>query len=64
MTSWSCCKGGHGRSAAVAMAWLITSERLKPEAAQRRLSSLRHVRGALYKQPAILEYHRRHRHGA
>ena len=56
------CKGGHGRSAAVAMVWLM-SERggsLAPEAAQRRLSSVRHVRKALYKQPAVLDFYSRH----
>lgn len=54
------CKGGHGRSAAVAMAWLMTNEGLTPEAAQRRLSSVRHVRSALYRQPALLEFYRIH----
>ena len=54
------CKGGHGRSAAVAMAWLMTNEGLTPEAAQRRLTSVRHVRSSLYKQPALLEYYRLH----
>lgn len=53
-------QGGHGRSAAVAMAWLISSEGLTPEAAQRRLSSVRHVRKSLYAQSAIKEYYARH----
>lgn len=57
------CKGGHGRSAAVAMAWLITNEGLSPDAAQRRLSSVRHVRTTLYRQPEILEYYARHKQG-
>ena len=57
------CKGGHGRSAAVAMAWLISSEGLTPEEAQRRLSSVRHVRSSLDKQPAITTYYARHARG-
>ena len=58
------CKGGHGRSAAVAMAWLMSVEggALTPHAAQNRLSSMRSVRSTLYKQEAILEFF--HKHGA
>ena len=51
------CKGGHGRSAAVAMAWLIRAHELTPQAAQRRLSSMRHVRKALYQQAAVLQFY-------
>lgn len=55
------CKGGHGRSAAVAMAWLISEQGggMTPEEAQRRLSSVRHVRSSLFKQPDILEFYAR-----
>lgn len=61
------CKGGHGRSAAVAMAWLVSEKgsliggAMTPLEAQRRLSSLRHVRSSLYKQPEIVEFYERHR---
>ena len=54
------CKGGHGRSAAVAAAWLIHSEQLSPQAAQRRLSSVRRVRKTLDKQPNLLGFYRKH----
>jgi atypical dual specificity phosphatase len=56
------CKGGHGRSAAVAMAWLMSGPggSLTPEAAQVRLSSIRHVRTALHKQPAVLAFYKKH----
>lgn len=56
------CKGGHGRSAAVAAAWLISEPGggLTPEAAQRRLSSVRNVRKSLYRQPDILEFYERY----
>lgn len=55
------CKGGHGRSAAVVMAWLMSEGGggLNPAEAQRRLSSIRHVRSSLHKQANILEYYRR-----
>ena len=55
------CKGGHGRSAAVAMAWLISSPggSHTPEDAQQRLSSVRHVRTSLARQPAITEFYSR-----
>ena len=55
------CKGGHGRSAAVAMAWLISKEggALTPKEAQARLSSVRHVRSQLYRQEDILEFYAR-----
>jgi len=53
------CKGGHGRSAAVCAAWLMHSEHMTPEGAQRRLSSLRKVRKTLDKQPELLAFYRR-----
>ena len=54
------CKGGHGRSAAVAMAWLISKPggSLTPEAAQHSLSLVRDVRKSLYRQPAIVQFFR------
>ena len=53
------CKGGHGRSAAVAAAWLISAAGggMSPEAAQRRLSSLRDVRSTLYLQSDIRAFY-------
>ena len=56
------CKGGHGRSAAVVMAWMIYSEQdgsMTPEAAQQRLDAVRDVRKTLYTQPAIREFYAR-----
>ena len=55
------CKGGHGRSAAVALAWLMSEGggRLTPAEGQRRLSSIRHVRSSLHKQEAIQAFFRR-----
>ena len=55
------CKGGHGRSAAVAMAWLISAPggSLTPDEAQRRLSSVRQVRKSMHTQPSILEFYER-----
>ena len=52
------CKGGHGRSAAVAAAWLVSEHggKLTPEAAQRRLSSVRKVRTTLASQPALIAF--------
>ena len=57
------CKGGHGRSAAVAMAWLLSAPggSLTPEEAQKHLSSIRSVRSSLYKQEALLEFYELHR---
>jgi atypical dual specificity phosphatase len=54
------CKGGHGRSAAVAAAWLMSpgGGALSPKEAQIRLSSSRSVRKSLHTQPALLEYYR------
>jgi len=45
------CKGGHGRSAAVAFAWLLYSDAsLTPETAQQHLTQVRKVRKTLHKQ--------------
>ena len=56
------CKGGHGRSAAVAMAWLISEDGggLTPDDAQLQLNSVRHVRSKLNEQVDVLEYYARH----
>ena len=54
------CKGGHGRSAAVAAAWLISQYNETPHAAQIQLSSRRHVRAGLATQADLLEFYARH----
>lgn len=55
------CKGGHGRSAAAAFAWLLSEAGggLTPEAAQELLNSVRHVRKKLYLQPGLLAFWRK-----
>jgi len=55
------CKGGHGRSAAVAAAWLVSEHggELTLEEAQGRLSAARKVRKNLYLQPALTQFYRR-----
>lgn len=50
------CKSGHGRSAAVAMAWLIANGGLKPSDAQAALLQRRKVRKGLYKQSNIASF--------
>jgi atypical dual specificity phosphatase len=57
------CKGGHGRSAAVAMAWLMSEPGggLAPLEAQTRLSSVRKVRSRLFEQADVREFYERHR---
>ena len=50
------CKGGHGRSAAVAAAWLLTNS-LTPSQAQDHLNSIGHVRRKLLKQPNLVRYY-------
>ena len=57
------CKGGHGRSAAVAAAWLLSKDggRLNPTQAQNHLNSVGHVRKNLLKQPNLREFFRLHR---
>ena len=54
------CKGGHGRGAAVAAAWLLSPHgggSMTPAAAQRRLDSCRHVRKKLLQQEGLLRYY-------
>jgi len=59
------CKGGHGRSAAVAAAWLVSDwgGGLTLEDAQQHLSSVRNVRAKLYRQTDLVEFYARHGHG-
>lgn len=53
------CKGGHGRSASVAMAWLMYREPQKPtRQIQRELSALRKVRSRLHAQENIKAFGR------
>ena len=48
------CKAGHGRSAAVALAWLATQNPgVSPQLLNQRLSEKRKVRKTLYKQNCI-----------
>ena len=56
------CKGGHGRSAAVAAAWLMTSEggNHTPRMAQEKLNAVRHVRKKLFKQDNIKTFYSRY----
>jgi len=50
------CKGGHGRSAAIAFCWLVTQRRMSPGKAQRHLNNKRSVRKNLYAQPSVRAY--------
>ena len=51
------CKAGHGRSAAVVLAWLLYKEPLAdPQDLNEKLCSLRDVRKSLWKQPNINIY--------
>ena len=54
------CKGGHGRGAAVAFAYLVSPHggSLTPEEAQSRLNSIRDVRKKLYLQENLLSFYR------
>ncbi|CAI5731267.1 unnamed protein product [Hyaloperonospora brassicae] len=47
------CKGGSGRSAAVALCWLVATRQMDPREAQAYLSEKRHVRKGLYLQPNV-----------
>ena len=51
------CKGGHGRSAAIAICWLMHKHGLDPIQAQERLNGIRQVRKKLYQQPNVLEFY-------
>lgn len=50
------CKGGHGRSAAVAFCWLLSECNMSPQEAQEFLLSKRRVRRTLASQPNILQF--------
>lgn len=50
------CKGGHGRSAAIACCWLLMSKNLTPQEATEHLLSRRKVRKKLGSQPNINLY--------
>lgn len=54
------CKGGHGRGAAVAFAYLVSEAggSLTLEDAQAQLNSVRHVRKKLYQQPVLVSFSR------
>jgi atypical dual specificity phosphatase len=52
------CKGGHGRSAAIAICWLMYRHGLDPVSAQKRLNSIRDVRKKLHQQPNVLAFWR------
>jgi len=51
------CKSGRGRSAAVAMAWLMHYRKMDVMSAQKKLLSVRKVRAKLWKQKNIIEFH-------
>eukprot|EP00946_MAST-07B_sp_MAST-7B-sp1_P002117 g2117.t1 len=51
------CKGGHGRGAAVAFAWMLHADGLGLQETQNRLSSIRNVRAKLWRQPNIVRFH-------
>lgn len=54
------CRAGHGRSAAVVFAWLLSKD---PDVDRKDLNAqfcmIRDVRSTLWKQPNIIEYHSR-----
>ncbi|RLN91296.1 hypothetical protein BBJ28_00018274 [Nothophytophthora sp. Chile5] len=51
------CKGGSGRSAAVAFCWLLHHRGMTPREAQEYLAEKRRVRKMLYRQPNILAFY-------
>ncbi|CAM9444143.1 unnamed protein product [Phaeothamnion confervicola] len=52
------CKAGHGRSAAVAMAWLLAADpAATPSAVQAAMLERRRVRRSLYKQPDVRRFY-------
>ncbi len=53
------CKGGHGRSAAIAFAWLLKKRQMSLEEAQVHILSRRAVRKKLFRQPELIRFHRR-----
>lgn len=53
------CKGGNGRSAAVAFCWLLFSRGWGLRETQEYLSDKRRVRAELFQQPVIVAYYRK-----
>jgi len=51
------CRAGHGRSAAVALCWLIFDKKMTPKDAQEWLSQRRNVRTKLWKQSNINQFY-------
>jgi atypical dual specificity phosphatase len=52
------CRAGHGRSAAIAMAWLLTKNPIVDiQELNVELCQLRNVRKTLYQQPNLLKFH-------
>ena len=51
------CKSGRGRSAAIAMAWLMHYRRMDVMQAQKKLLSVRKVRAKLWKQKNVIQFH-------
>jgi atypical dual specificity phosphatase len=52
------CKSGKGRSAAVAMCWLMKAKGMNPKTAQRWLLARRNVRPKLCHQPNVLAFYK------
>lgn len=53
------CKGGNGRSAAIAFCWLLYARNMTLLEAQTYLSEKRRVRKTLYQQPVIVAFYDR-----
>jgi atypical dual specificity phosphatase len=54
------CRAGHGRSAAVVLAWLMSKDpSIDAETLNRELCQIRNVRSTLWKQTNIKEFHSR-----
>ncbi|TYZ68073.1 hypothetical protein PybrP1_013082 [[Pythium] brassicae (nom. inval.)] len=53
------CKGGNGRSAAIAFCWLLYARNMTLLEAQEYISDKRRVRKSLYKQPVIVAFYDR-----
>jgi Dual specificity phosphatase, catalytic domain len=52
------CRAGHGRSAAIAYAWLLTKNpNVDLQQLNEELCSVRNVRKTLYQQPNLLKFH-------
>jgi hypothetical protein len=52
------CRAGHGRSAAITYAWLLTKNpHVDLQQLNEELCSVRNVRKTLYRQPNLLKFH-------